>query len=331
MSGRRLAAVWILLALGTVVPAHAEGPPPLRLTRKIELPGVQGRIDHMSVDAEGRRLFVAALVNGTIEVVDLEAGKRAQTIHRLAEPQGVLFVKDQNRLVVANRQDGSVRIYDGTSLELRETAPLGADADNVRLDPATGRVWVGHGDGALTAIDASGAKLATVSLGAHPESFQLERNGPRIFVNLPDARKIGVVDRRQPSVIASWTTGNATQNFPMALDEAHKRLFVVCRTPARLLVLDSDSGKIVATLPTVGDCDDVFYDQGAQRLYVSGGEGAIVVYRQLDPDRYEEAARLATVKGARTSLFSADLRRLFLAVRQEGATPAAVWVYEAVK
>ena len=330
MSGRRFVATGILLALGAVS-ASAQSPLPLRLTQKIELPGVQGRIDHMSVDVEGRRLFVAALVNGTIEVVDLGAGKRVQTIRQLAEPQGVLFVKDASRLVVANRQDGSVRLFDGASLELRKTAPLGADADNVRIDVSTGRIWIGHGDGALTAIDAAGAKLASVSLGAHPESFQLERDGSRIFVNLPDARKIAVVDRRQPSVIASWTTGNATQNFPMALDEGHERLFVVCRAPARLVVLDSGSGRVVATLPTVGDSDDVFYDRDARRIYVSGGEGAIVVYLQLDPDRYEEAARLSTVTGARTSLFSPELRRLYLAVRREGTQPAAVWVYEAAK
>jgi len=328
MSGHRFAATVILLALGAV---SASAQSPLRLAQKIELPGVQGRIDHMSVDVEGRRLFVAALVNGTIEVVDLGAGKRVQTIRQLAEPQGVLFVKDASRLVVANRQDGSVRLFDGASLELRKTAPLGADADNVRIDVSTGRIWIGHGDGALTAIDAAGAKLASVSLGAHPESFQLERDGSRIFVNLPDARKIAVVDRRQPSVIASWTTGNATQNFPMALDEGHERLFVVCRAPARLVVLDSGSGRVVATLPTVGDSDDVFYDRDARRIYVSGGEGAIVVYLQLDPDRYQEAARLSTVTGARTSLFSPELRRLYLAVRREGTQPAAVWVYEAAK
>jgi len=328
MSGRRFVATGILLALGAV---SASAQSPLRLTQKIELPGVQGRIDHMSVDVEGRRLSVAALVNGTIEVVDLGAGKRVQTIRQLAEPQGVLFVKDASRLVVANRQDGSVRLFDGASLELRKTAPLGADADNVRIDVSTGRIWIGHGDGALTAIDAAGAKLASVSLGAHPESFQLERDGSRIFVNLPDARKIAVVDRRQPSVIASWTTGNATQNFPMALDEGHERLFVVCRAPARLVVLDSGSGRVVATLPTVGDSDDVFYDRDARRIYVSGGEGAIVVYLQLDPDRYQEAARLSTVTGARTSLFSPELRRLYLAVRREGTQPAAVWVYEAAK
>jgi hypothetical protein len=169
--------------------------------------------------------------------------------------------------------------------------------------------------------------VADIALGAHPESFQLEGNGPRIFVNLPDARSIGVVDRRRGAVTARWGTGDASANFAMALDEAHKRLFVVCRSPARLVVLDTDSGAIKATLPTVGDCDDVFYHPAAALLYLSGGEGAIATYRQVDADHYEEMSRVETVKGARTSCFSRELGRLFVAVRRQGQQPAAVWVY----
>src|SRR5262249_28327772 len=162
-----------------------------------------------------------------------------------------------------------------------------------------------------------------VPLGGHPESFQLEANGPRIFVNVPKLRKVAVIDRGKGTVVTSWKTGDATANYPMALDEQDKRLFVVCRTPARLLVLDTDSGRIVAAMPTVGDSDDVFYDAAARRLYVSGGEGAVAVYEQTDADHYTEAARISTSKGARTSLFSPDLGRLLVAARREGGTPAA--------
>jgi DNA-binding beta-propeller fold protein YncE len=319
------------LTLGSAVSVQAQAPGLLRLEKKIELPDVQGRIDHMSVDPKSGRLFMAALGNDTVEVIDIKAAKRAETIRGLAEPQGILIVPEANRLFVANGKDGTVRIFDGSSLGPLQTVHLGDDADNVRTDPATGRIWIGYGDGALGAIDAQGTKVADVPLGAHPESFQMEKSGSRVFVNLPSARKVAVVDRNKGAVIVSWGTGGATANFPMALDEAHKRLFVVCRTPARLLVLNTDSGAIVATLPTVGDSDDVFYDQSAKRLYVSGGEGAIVVYQQVDADHYNEASKLHTVKGARTSFFSPELRRLFLAVRREGQTPAALWVYEISK
>lgn len=317
-----------LPALLPSVQGAAAPSPPLRLERKIALPDVHGRIDHLAVDPARRRLFVAALGNDTVEVVDLDAGRRVQTLRGLAEPQGVLVVPELNRLVVANGRDGTVRVFDATSLAPLQSFPLGDDADNVRRGARTGLVWVGYGAGGLRSVDLERGVLGNdVPLGAHPESFRLEERGPRAYVNLPGARVVAVVDLERRKVLARWPTAGATANYPMALDEAGQRLFVACRTPARLLVFDSDSGAVVAELPTVGDSDDVFYDAATRRLYVSGGDGAVAVYRQQDPDHYQEIARLPTVKGARTSLFSAPLGRLFLAVRSEGGNPAAIWVY----
>jgi DNA-binding beta-propeller fold protein YncE len=321
----------LVIGMGRVLSVEGQTAAPLRLERTIELPDVQGRIDHLTIDLETGRLFMAALGNDTVEVIDLKAGQRLQSMRGFAEPQGILFVPELRRLFVANGKDGSLRVFDAASLGPLKPVSFGADADNVRRDPATGHIWVGYGEGALGAIDASGAKVADIPLGAHPESFQLEHAGSRIFVNLPDSRRIAVVDRKKSAVIARWRTGDASANFPMALDEANKRLFVVCRAPARLLVLNTDSGAIVAALPTAGDADDIFYDQAAKRLYVSGGEGAIAVYQQDDADHYRQTARIETVKGARTSFFSPELHRLFLAVRREGQTPAGLRVYQVAK
>ena len=307
----------------------AAAAPPLRLEHKVEMPDVDGRIDHLSIDLKTGRLFMAALGHDTVEVIDVSAARRIQTLRGVPEPQGVLYAPAANRLFVASGRDGGVRVFDGTTLKALLTVPFGDDADNLRLDPVSGRIWVGYGAGALAAMGTDGVKAADIPVGGHPESFQLEKNGSRIFVNVPSAAKIAVVDRTRSAVIANWTTGDATANYPMALDEGHQRLFVVCRHPARLLVLDTATGAIVATLPTVGDADDVFYDAAARRVYVSGGEGAIATYRQTSPDAYEELARTATVKGARTSFFSPDLRRLFLAVRRQEGTPAAIWIYGA--
>ncbi len=328
--GGLVAAFPFLLVLPIASAVRPQSGPPLALEEKIPLPDVEGRIDHLSIDVARRRLFVAALGNDTVEVLDLKAAKRVQTIRGLAEPQGVLFVPDADRLFVANGKDGTLRIFDGSSLALLRAIPMGDDADNVRPDPTSGRIWVGYGEGALGAVDPKGATLATVRLAAHPESFQIETNGPRIFVNVPRARQIAVVDRSEGVVTATWGTGDSSANFPMALDEANGRLFVVCRTPPRLLVVRTDSGRVAAELPTVGDADDVFFDRSVRRVYVSGGEGAIVVYRQDDPDHYRQAARLDTAEGARTTFFSPDLRELFLAVRRRGETPAAIWVYRVV-
>ena len=300
----------------------------LKLEKKIELPEVHGRIDHMSIDVKGQRLFISALGNNTVEVVDLKAGKRTNTISSLQEPQGVLYVPTNDRLYVASGKDGTVKIFDGTSLQLLKTIEYGDDADNLRYDASRQRIYVGYGSGALGELDAEGQKLKEIKLDAHPESFQLEKDGSRIYVNLPKSRKVAVVDREKYSVVTTWETGLSLANYPMALDESDHRLFVVTRFPARLLVIDTESGKTIQQLSAVDDCDDVFFDQARKRIYASGGEGAISVFEQRDPDHYAEMSRIPTVKGARTSFYSPDFDRLYLAVRRQGSAPATIQVFE---
>jgi len=306
--------------------ASAQATQPLRLEKTIELPDVQGRIDHMSVDVKGQRLFVSALRNNTVEVIDIKAGKRVKTITGLAEPQGVLYVPTNDRIYVANAKDGSVRIFNGTSYAPLKTIDYGDDADNLRFDSGRQAALVGYGGGALGEIDSEGRKVAETKLDSHPESFQLEKDTARIYVNLPKSHKIAVVDREKHAITTTWGTGMAFANYPMALDEKNHRLFVITRFPARLLVFDTSTGKIVQSLSAVGDCDDVFYDATRRRIYASGGEGAISVFEQQDPDHYKESARIATVKGARTSFFSPEADRLFLALRRQGSQAAAIQV-----
>jgi DNA-binding beta-propeller fold protein YncE len=285
---------------------------------------VSGRIDHLAIDVAGQRLFVAALGNNSLEVVDLKNSRRIHTVRGLAEPQGIAYVPALSRVFVANGGDGTVRGYDAASWKLIQSVAYGDDADNLRIDVATGHLWVGYGAGALGEFDTDGRKLDDIKLGSHPESFQLEKNGSRVFVNLPKSRKIGVVDRSRRSLVASWDTGGALNNYPMALDESGHRLFVVTRNPATLIVLDTHDGKRIASVPVAGDCDDVFLDQRRKRIYAIGGEGVISV---LDSERYKELGRMSTVPGARTGLFSPDLDRLFVAVRKNGSHPAEVRVY----
>ena len=255
-------ALIILFSCTTLVSAQAAQP--LQLEKTIELPDVQGRIDHMSIDVKGERLFVSALGNNTVEILDVKEGKRLNTIHGLQEPQGVLYVPDANRIYVANDKDGSVRIFDGTSLKALKTLEYGDDADNLRYDSATQHIYVGFGDGGLGEFDSDGQKISETKLDAHPESFQLEKSSPRIYVNLPKSFKIAVVDRDKHSVIATWRPGGPQANYPMALDEADHRLFVVTRFPARLLVFNTETGKVIQSLSAVGDSDDVFLRPGAQ-------------------------------------------------------------------
>ena len=316
-----------LAALCLVAPLRAEEPAPLTLTHSIALPGVEGRFDHAATDPATHRLFFAALGNNTLEVVDIAAGKRLHSIGGLKMPTGVLFLADENLLVVANGGDGTCRFYDGTTY-VEKGRVTGVDAaDNLRFDAKAKRVWLGYGDGALGALDPVAMKLiASIRLAKHPESFQLEENGPRIFVNVPDAKQIAVVDRAAGKVIATWPVEEFRANFPMALDEAQHRLFTGCRAPSRLLAFDTQSGKRIADAPLSGDIDDVFFDAASSRLLASCGEGFVDVFRFEAPAYLERTHRLPGAAGARTSFFTGK-PGFCLAVPHRGAQGAEIRVF----
>jgi DNA-binding beta-propeller fold protein YncE len=309
---------------------QAEESPPLRMLQTIPLPKVEGRIDHMAVDVKGQRLFIAALGNNSVEVLDLRAGKHLKSIAELHEPQGVAFIPEFDRILIANGKSGACDILDGSLLKRIKSVKFSDDADNIRYDAVARRVYVGYGSGGLGVLDpANGNQLGDIKLDAHPESFQLEKSGPRIFVNLPTAQKIAVVNRETRQTVATWPTSGAAANFPMAFDEAHHRLFVGFRKPAKLVVFDTETGKIVAELDSPGDADDIFYDQARAQIYISGGEGLIAVVQQQDANHYKTVAKIPTAPGARTSLWVPEMSHLYLAVPHRGSQRAEVRVYEA--
>ena len=301
---------------------------PFKLEKTIPLTGVDGRFDHMAMDPASKHLIVAALGNNTVEVIDVAAGKKLQTWTGMKEPQGIAFAGDLKRIYVASGKDGKLRIYDSGTLKPVGELEVGEDADNVRYEAAHKRVWVAHGDGGIVAIDAAtGKKIGDISLDAHPESFQFEKSGARIFANVPDAGEIEVVDREKKTILAKWPVKEAGANFPMALDEADHRLFAGCRKPGKVLVFNTDTGKVTAQVPCPGDTDDVFYDSVRKRLYVVGGEGFLEAFDQIGPDDYRSVGKLATASGARTGLYVPDLNQFFLAVPHRGAQGAEIRIY----
>jgi len=317
------------LAIATCCWIVAVSAQPLRLESTIPLPNVGGRIDHFSVDVAGKRVFVAALGNNTVEVVDVAAGRVVHTIRGLQEPQGLFYWPEGKVLYAANAADGHVHAYDGQSFaQVYDYDFNGGDADNVRFDPAAKELFVGYGNGALGVVNVDlKSRVGDVMLDAHPESFQLEKQGPRIFVNVPEAGHVAVIDRRTRSITAKWPVTGAKSNFPMALDEANHRLFLGCRKPAKLLVLDTASGKQVASVDIVGDTDDLYYDTALKRIYVSGGSGSVTVLQQKDADQYETMATIPTGSGARTSLFVLEFKRLFVALPHRGSQSCALLVF----
>jgi DNA-binding beta-propeller fold protein YncE len=335
----RIVCLGLLVAFSvqTVAQEEASSPEdsPLTLTNAIPLPNERGRIDHFALDPGGR-VFVCIVGNDKVEVVETLSDKEIHSIS-VPHPQGAVYVPEFKKLFVGSR-DGKLFIYDGISYELISSIDFGGDTDNVRYDSADKRIYVAHGDGrdaGIAGVDPRTNKRVEeeYKLGAHPESFQLETSGHRIFANLPDLKEIDVIDRKTHS-ITKWPLTKYEDNFPMALDEADHRLFVGTKAPARLVVLDTNTGQVLAALPSVADSDDLYYDPNSRRIYMPGGQGYVSVFQQSGPDQYQLLARIPTALGARTAGFAAKIgkkasNRFFLGVPARSNSDAEVWIYQA--
>lgn len=310
-----VAAPLLLLALPGCGGAQPTDPhAPLVLERTIPLPDTKGRIDHLALDLTTHRLFVAEVANGTVDEVDLDAGKVMGRIAGLSGPQGVAWLAQQRELVVASG-DGTVRFYD-PSLKEAARIKLGGDADNVRTDLRNGHVVVGYGDGGLAIIDPSTHQVVSrMPLPGHPESFRLA--GSRAYINVPDDGSVIAADIDRLAVVARWPTGGHRLNFPMAIEPSGKSITIAYRLPAALATIDTATGKTTSLQSGCGDSDDLFLT-GNRVLMVCGAGHVDVVIPGKPP------ARVETRHGARTGLYSPEVDRLFVAV-PAGRHPATIW------
>jgi len=356
-----LAALAVLLAVAHVRAAAAQQLGPLALIGSIPLKGVEGRLDHLAADVTSRKLFVAALENHSVEVIDLAKRRRVHTIAGINEPQGLLFLPSQSRLLVCSRGDGTCRTFDARTYAESSWADLGRNADNIRFDPAANLVLVGSGGepgtGAITAVRltpllpvAQGGQPSPphspadfllararqadpsmeVQLPSHPESFQLDQTNHRIFVNVPDEHEIAVLSLgTNLAVSATWPVTAGEKNFPMAFDAASARLFIATRKPPRLVEYDTTTGKPLYQTQCVGDADDMACDAAHHRLYIIGGEGFVDVFQA--PEKGTEPkllARVPTAPRARTGLHIPDLNLLAVAAPRTTIGPAAILLYQ---
>jgi len=299
----------------------------LTLTAQIALPNVSGRIDHLTYDSLNHLAFVAALGNNTIEVVNIDTKQVVHTIKGLHEPQGVAYIPSLKRLFVANGDNGACMFFDAGNYALVGSIDLKDDADNIRYDPTTNLLYVGYGSGAIAIIDANSMKqVASIPLDGHPESFQLSKTENRIYINVPDADEIEVADLSSHSIIAKWKNTNASSNFPMSLDNENNRLFIGCRSPATLRMINTQTGKDIHSISCVGDADDVFYYPADSLVFVSGGKGFIDVFKA--GNTLERISHIETSSGARTSLLLTSQKTLLLAIPARSGNAAALWSYK---
>jgi len=296
----------------------------LAVIAKIPLPDSKGRIDHLAFDPDRGRLFVAELGNNSVAIVDVARQRFERRLTGLAEPQGIAFVAETDAVYVATGGDGVLRAFQAADMSAIASVDVGDDADNIRVDAKSGRVYVGVGDGGLAALDPRTlARLGEIPLRGHPEGFQLSSRGAHIFVNVPDSREVAVVDRSTGKQVTSWSTGELRGNFPMAIDDASGEVVSVFRSPPKIVAYRATNGKVVHEAEICADADDVFVDMRRNRLYVICGAGVIDV---LKGATLERIARISTVEGARTGLFAADDDLLFVAARAAADRDAAVWV-----
>jgi DNA-binding beta-propeller fold protein YncE len=304
------------------------------LVQTIPLPGVTGRFDHFAIDLATRRLFAAATGNHSVEVIDLAAGKVAQSIAGLGKPHGLAWVASTGSLYVADGSLAELRVYKGTPLALAGSIKLSDDADDMVYDEADRLLFIGHGgsDAAnpakIAVIDTERFSLAAnLPVATHPEALEIDPQSKCIFANIADSSEVAVIDGAAKSVVAHWKLTRAADNVPLAFDGEQNLLFVACRKPGTLLALDAKTGQEIAAVPSAGQADDLFYDSALRRIYLIAGAGEVDTYQIDDAHTLHPLGVIPTGPGAKTGLFVPSLANLFLGIPGANGKPAEIRVY----
>lgn len=329
LSVLRIASIVLASSVCFLFQMHnADAQSSLVLEAEIPLGAVSGRLDHMAVDLARQRLFLAEHDNNSVSVIDLRQRRVIKRIDGIKDAQGVAYVPGSDTMFVASGGTGEVSAFVGEDLKPDGAIRLGGDADNLRVSPDGGKLYAGYGDGAIAIIDPTQRKkIGDIKLKAHPEGFQIDRAGAKIYVNVPEAGEVAILDLQTGRQTGSWPMKDVRANFPMALFANAGTVNIVARRPAKLLILDEKTGGAFEELDTCGDADDVFVDGSRRRYYISCGDGAVEVVVLSEEGIYMTQPKIRTRRGARTSLFVPDLDRLFLAVPAADGAPAAIWVY----
>jgi DNA-binding beta-propeller fold protein YncE len=317
-----LAGALMLGAAAIVTPAPAQSPAPLKLVKTVTLPGYSGDFDHLAIDRQRGRILVAAEDHATLEIFDLKTGNHLRTIGGFGAPHSILIRPNSPIILVTDSGNEMTAVLDAETYAKKGSVKLIPGADSVGYDAAANVWYIVTGgkdvDMKTAEIEAinpdTGAKLGQITFkDNHVEAMALEKNGDRLFINLAETNKLAVVNRKTMTEIAEWPVPPAKVNAMVAFDEDAKRLYVVCRDPGMVVVMDSDTGAVISTASAPLRADDVMMDLATHRLYVPGGEGYTGIYDTSNPNQIQQIAKVTTAPGAKTGLLLPDFKELLLA------------------
>lgn len=331
----------LIAALACAVPSFAQEKAPLTLVKTIDVPGAR-KWDHFGVDLRGNRLFVTSEEEPAVEVFDLKTNEHLRSLTDFKEPHNVLPFPEMKKIFVVDGEASEVKILDYDSYKLIGHVALTIDSDPVVYDPASKYLYVVNGGREahtptclISVVDTvSGKKLADMTLETNRlESMAIEKSSQRLFVNMTGINSIGVVDREKRAVVATWPVTAGKENVPLQYDESTHRLFLATRKPSKLVVVNADSGKEVASLDVADYVDDLAYDAAHHRLYLPGGggpgsSGAVSVVAQRSADKYEVVATVPTKPGAKTARFVPELNKYYVGVPAREGQSAQILVYD---
>jgi DNA-binding beta-propeller fold protein YncE len=323
----------VLVCLATHY-GHAQMNSPLKLQRTIALPAGTGKFDHFAIDLQANRLFIAATGNHTVEILDLNSDQVTETITGLGKPHGLVWLPGNNRLYASDGAQGDLKSFEGSPLKQVKSIRLSEDADDMVYDSRSRLLYVGHGGtdpanpARVALIDTANQTLVNdLAVATHPEGLEIDNARHRVFINVADAAEVAVVEGANQSLSTPWKITRAKDNVPVAFDEEHNLLFVACRTPARLIVLDGDSGKEVGDLPADAGADDLFYDAELHRIYLIAGSGAVDVYEMRSNKTVHSLGITPTSPGSKTGLLVPSHHALYVGVVATGGREAEIRVY----
>lgn len=331
---KKLSPIFAMLAMALTIPLQAATP---RRVATFPLPAnIHSRFDHLALDAHGNRLFLTAESMHEVLVLNAKTGRLEHTIAGIGIPHSVYYRAANHRIFVTDGGAGEVRIYNGDTYQQTGAVKLKVDSDSIAYDAATHRLFVVNGGGdahetsSMVSVVDTGkdAKVGEIKVdGDTLEQLVVDPSSQRLYVANPSKSEIDVINRSNDTVTAHWPLTMGSKCVSVGLDAVHHRLFTGCRSGV-IVVVDTQSGKELQTLPIGKGIDDLAFDASTDRIIAPCGSGSLFIYEEQAPNHYQKVAELTTGRGAKNIVIDVHTGRLYTVVPPHAGQAGEVQVYQ---